>query len=277
MEPVAVAQFGDLCNDSNVQPLLLQMSVVNAALAASPAELLQWQQSQELQSLPKVAYALVVVSLAANGDCRNSQLPVIDLYTTSLLRLLSMLVSAHKQPKDWRREGYCCSVTAVLDACSTTMRLQPGMRAAVTSVMTSDVLKLITTAQAEVTLLLRLQQQQSAGPQQQQQQSAAAGQASQQQQQEQQQQQRLVDLSVQLLRWCLAAKWLWSAEQPSGHYGPSFQLRAVEHAAALACQLDHHATNLQRSVVLSVVGRVLQKQTKTRRQVRCQGSAVQQP
>jgi hypothetical protein len=48
MEQVAVAEFGDLYNDSNVQPWILQVSVVNAALAASPAELLQGQQSQEL-------------------------------------------------------------------------------------------------------------------------------------------------------------------------------------------------------------------------------------
>jgi hypothetical protein len=115
------------------------------------------------------------------------------------------------------------------------MQLQPGMRAAVTSVMTSDVLKLITKAQEEVTHLLRLQQHADSASAaqllQEQQQSAASGQPSQQQQQ----QQGLVDLSVQLLRWCLAAKWLWSAEQPSGHDGASFQLRAVEHAAALAC------------------------------------------
>jgi uncharacterized membrane protein YgcG len=116
--------------------------------------------------------------------------------------------------------------------------------------MTSDVVKLITTAQEEVTHLLRLQQH--PGPQQLQQ-SAASGQAS------QQQQQRLVDLSVQLLRWCLAAKWLWSAEQPSAQYSASFQLRAVEHAAALACQLDQHAEHFQCSVVLSVVARMLQK------------------
>jgi uncharacterized membrane protein YgcG len=175
---------------------------------------------------------------------------VVSYYTSKLLKLLSKLLSANKQPTDWHKEGYCCSVAAVLGACTSSMQLQLGMRVAVSSVMTSDVLKLITTAQEEVTHLLH------PGPQQEQQQSAASGQASQQQQQ---QRQRLVDLSVQLLRWCLAAKWLWAAEHSSGSVGATFQLRAVEHAAALACQLDQHAEHLQRSVVLSVVARVLQK------------------
>jgi flagellar motor protein MotB len=251
------------------------LEIVCRLIEAPETALRNGHLSEQLQFLPSTTQQLVAV--ASNTGNLGKEPSISQLYSEKLLELLSKLLSARKEPKDWQQEGYCSSVGAVLAACTRSMQLQHGMRAALTSLMKTDILEQLTAAQEEMAGQLKRQQaqlqdskllqqqrrqQQQQQQQDQQQQSEAPPPQRQMQaqvlQQQQQQAAAVRALAGQLLQWCLAAKWLWSAEHKCGSNGATFQLRAVELAAALAVVLpSDDKTNRIR--VLLVVCRVLQK------------------
>jgi DNA segregation ATPase FtsK/SpoIIIE-like protein len=258
-----------MINNENTKPWVFLIDILaNDLLPANSAAFLSGRLSQTV--------ALRTESLVAEFSSKPAaQDRIIEFYSSKLHELLSKLLSARQEPQDWQHEEYCCSVCAVLSACSAIMRLGLGMHAAVSAVMGSDVLKQITAAEEEVSLLLATlarqqqqeqQQQQDAKQQQHQQQQQQQDQQQQDQQQQQQQLLRnrtcLLDLSLGLLQWCLAAKWLWAGEHKCGSSGATFQLRAVELAAALAGGhngADVASNGVTLDVISAATGRVLGK------------------
>jgi hypothetical protein len=162
----------------------------------------------------------------------------------AIINVLTRLISARKQARDWKEAEYSsrvCSLlaacTAVLKFCNSTSKLGDG-RAAVIKysqpakdlILVYELMQHLTTAQSEVTALLQafVQQQQQGRD------------VEQQQKQQQQQLLQLQQLAYGLLACWHTAHWHWVGwainKEAAGHRisAAAFLLQPVELAAVLA-------------------------------------------